>query len=196
MIDQQNISQHNANSLRNQISMIPQDPILFHRSLIDNIHYGDINASDAEIMLAAKKAHAHDFIQEMSEGYHTMVGERGLKLSGGQRQRIAIARAVLKNAPILLLDEATSALDTFTERQIQKSLFGLMKGKTTIIIAHRLSTLLQMDRILVFDNGCIVADGTHDDLLEQEGLYADLWHCQSIMNEHKDDKKHCNSRAD
>lgn len=179
LIDQQDISKHNATSLRNQISMIPQDPILFHRSLMDNIQYGNINASYADTILAAKKAHAHEFIQTMSEGYHTMVGERGLKLSGGQRQRIAIARAILKDAPVLLLDEATSALDTHTERQIQKSLFSLMQGKTTIIIAHRLSTLLQMDRILVFDNGSIVADGTHDELLAADGLYADLWHCQS-----------------
>lgn len=178
LIDGQNIADVTQESLRQAISLIPQDPSLFHRSLIDNIRYGQTEASDAEVIEAAKRAHAHDFIMALPEGYETPVGERGVKLSGGQRQRIAIARAILKNAPILILDEATSALDSFTESQIQESLASLMQDKTTIVIAHRLSTLLNMDRILVFDQGKIVEDGTHETLMAKQSLYRSLWEAQ------------------
>jgi ATP-binding cassette subfamily B protein len=177
-IDGQDIRNVTQDSLRGAISMIPQDPSLFHRTIMENIRYGKPDASDADVMQAAQYAHAHTFIQALPEGYNTMVGERGIKLSGGQRQRIAIARAFLKNAPILMLDEATSQLDSVTERSIQESLWKLMQGKTTIVIAHRLSTLLEMDRILVFDHGSIVQDGTHQELLAEGGLYATLWNAQ------------------
>lgn len=165
-------------SLREHIAMIPQDPSLFHRSLMDNIRYSRPDASDEEVIEASKQAHAHGFITQLPEGYESLVGERGIKLSGGQRQRVAVARAILKNAPLLILDEATSQLDSVTEHLIQESLWGLMQGRTTLIIAHRLSTLLQMDRILVFDKGAIVEDGTHKDLLKQGGLYKTLWDAQ------------------
>lgn len=178
LIDGNDIAQVTQDSLRSAISMIPQDPTLFHRNLIDNIRYGKFDATEAEVVQAAKKAYAHDFIMELPQGYDTLVGERGLKLSGGQRQRIAIARAILKNAPILLLDEATSALDSITETFIQHSLMELMKGKTTLVIAHRLSTLLNMDRILVFNKGVIVEDGTHEELLKNRKNYAELWNAQ------------------
>lgn len=145
---------------------------------MDNIRYGRSDASDAEVIEAAQKAHAHEFILAQPEKYESQVGERGVKLSGGQRQRIAIARAILKNAPILILDEATSQLDSITENYIQSSLWELMQGKTTIVIAHRLSTLLHMDRILVFDKGKIVQDGTHAELLAIGGLYKTLWDAQ------------------
>ncbi|MBS0290816.1 MAG: ABC transporter ATP-binding protein [Proteobacteria bacterium] len=178
LIDNQNICEVTQNSLRQNISMIPQDPSLFHRSLMDNIRYGRIEATDEEVIKASQKAHAHEFISKLQEGYNALVGERGIKLSGGQRQRIAIARAFLKNAPILILDEATSQLDSLTEQYIQESLWELMQGKTTLVIAHRLSTLLHMDRILVFDQGIIVEDGTHQSLLSQNGAYAKLWKTQ------------------
>lgn len=178
LIDGQNIAAVTQESLRQAITLIPQDPSLFHRSLMENIRYGRADASDEDVFEAAKRAHAHDFIMALPEGYEAQVGERGIKLSGGQRQRIAIARAILKNAPILILDEATSALDSFTEGQIQESLSGLMMGKTTLVIAHRLSTLLNMDRILVFDRGKIVEDGTHATLLAKKGLYYSLWEAQ------------------
>lgn len=177
-IDTQDLRDVTQNSLRESIGMIPQDPSLFHRTIMENIRYGKPDASDEQVVMAAQHAHAHEFIQALPEGYNAMVGERGVKLSGGQRQRIAIARAFLKNAPILILDEATSQLDSVTESYIQKSLWQLMQGKTTIVIAHRLSTLLEMDRILVFDNGRIVQDGTHPELLAQGGLYATLWNAQ------------------
>lgn len=177
-IDGQDIRNVTQESLRKQIAMIPQDPTLFHRTLLENIRYGRIDATDAEVIAAAKKAHADEFISKLPEGYACTVGERGVKLSGGQRQRIAIARAILKNAPILILDEATSQLDSVTEREIQESLWELMQNKTTIIIAHRLSTLLHMDRILVFDQGKIIEDGSHSELLSQSGLYKTLWDTQ------------------
>ncbi len=173
------ISMVTQESLRNNISFIPQDTSLFHRSLMDNIRYGRLGATDAEVIEAAKRAHAHDFISELSNGYDTMVGERGVKLSGGQRQRIAIARAILKDAPILILDEATSALDSESEKLIQDSLKDLMKGKTVIAIAHRLSTIAHLDRLIVMDKGQIIEDGTHDDLLKKDGHYAKLWAMQS-----------------
>lgn len=178
LIDDQDIRDVTQDSLRSQIAMIPQDPSLFHRSLMDNIRYGRTDALDTEVIAAAKKAHAHEFIEKLPGGYDSLVGERGVKLSGGQRQRIAIARAILKNAPILILDEATSQLDSVTESFIQDSLWELMQGKTTLVIAHRLSTLLHMDRILVFDQGKIVEDGTHTQLLATDGLYKTLWDAQ------------------
>jgi len=171
LIDSQDIKTVTQASLREQISFIPQDTTLFHRSIIDNIRYGNVNASDEDVMKAAFLAHADEFIQDLPEGYQSLVGERGVKLSGGQRQRIAIALAILKNAPILNLDEATSAFDSKTEQYIQESLNFFMKNKTTIVIAHRLSTLTQMDRILVFDKGRIVEDGSHMELLHQNSLY-------------------------
>lgn len=178
LIDDQNIKTVTQDSLRASIAMIPQDPSLFHRSLMDNIRYGRLDASNEEVLQAAQKAHAHEFIEKLPEGYASLVGERGVKLSGGQRQRIAIARAILKNAPILILDEATSQLDSVTENVIQQSLWKLMQGKTTVVIAHRLSTLLHMDRILVFHEGKIVEDGPHAQLLNQNGLYKTLWDAQ------------------
>ncbi len=178
LIDGQDIRDVTQDSLRGNIAMIPQDPSLFHRSLMENIRYGRIDATDDEVIEAAKKAHAHEFIEKLPQGYDSLVGERGVKLSGGQRQRIAIARAILKNAPILILDEATSQLDSVTESLIQESLGELIQHKTTIVIAHRLSTLLHMDRILVFDKGKIVEDGTHNELLAKGGLYKNLWDAQ------------------
>jgi ATP-binding cassette subfamily B protein len=177
-IDGQDIRDVTQDSLRTSIALIPQDPSLFHRSLMDNIRYGRTDASDEDVIEAAKRAHAHEFIRALPQGYDSLVGERGVKLSGGQRQRIAIARAILKNAPILILDEATSQLDSVTERFIQDSLWELMQGKTTIVIAHRLSTLLHMDRILVFDRGKIVEDGSHQNLLAKGGIYKTLWETQ------------------
>lgn len=178
LIDGLDIRDVTQDSLRKNIAMIPQDPSLFHRSLMENIRYGRIDASDEEVIAAAKKAHAHEYISIFPQGYDSQVGERGVKLSGGQRQRIAIARAILKNAPILILDEATSQLDSVTESLIQESLWELMQNKTTIVIAHRLSTLLHMDRILVFDQGKIVEDGAHSELLGKGKLYKQLWDAQ------------------
>ena len=178
LIDEQDIREVTQESLRKNIAMIPQDPSLFNRTLMENIRYGRADASDREVMEAAKQAHAHEFIEKLPDGYNSLVGERGVKLSGGQRQRIAIARAILKNAPILILDEATSQLDSLTENVIQESMWELMQNKTTIVIAHRLSTLLHMDRILVFDKGKIVEDGTHNELLAKQGLYKKLWDAQ------------------
>lgn len=177
-IDDQDIKEVTQESLRGSIAVIPQDTSLFHRSLMENIRYGKPNASDEEVIDASKKAYAHEFIEKLLLGYESLVGERGIKLSGGQRQRIAIARAILKNAPILILDEATSQLDSITEEYIQKSLWNLMQGKTTIVIAHRLSTLLHMDRIIVFDKGKIIENGNHDELFDHNGLYKTLWNSQ------------------
>ena len=179
LIDGQNIQDITQDSLRENIAMIPQDVTLFHRTLFENIRYGRIDASDEAVIDASKKAHCHDFITQIPNGYESLVGERGIKLSGGQRQRIAIARAILKDAPILILDEATSALDSVTEKLVQESLHALMKGRTTIVIAHRLSTLSEMDRILVFDKGQIIEDGTHDELLQIKGHYARMWSMQA-----------------
>jgi len=184
-IDGQNIKEVTQESLRGQIAMIPQDPVLFHRSLIENIRYGRLDATDEEVIECAKKAHCHEFISNLKEGYDSLVGERGVKLSGGQRQCIAIARAMLKNAPILIFDEATSSLDSVTESYIQKSLPALMEKKTTIIIAHRLSTLQYIDRILVFNEGAIVEDGIHSQLIDLNGYYKTLWNMQvnGFLNE-------------
>ncbi|MCB1213478.1 MAG: ABC transporter ATP-binding protein [Chlamydiia bacterium] len=175
LIDGQDIAKVTLESLRRQISMIPQEPLLFHRSLKENIAFGKPEASDQEIFIASKFAHCHEFIEKLPQGYQSIVGERGTKLSGGERQRVAIARAMLLDTPILLLDEATSALDSVTESYIQESLSRLMLNRTTLVIAHRLSTLLQMDRILVFENGSIVEEGTHTQLIEREGHYARMW---------------------
>lgn len=166
-------------SLRSNISYVPQDSLLFHRSIRDNIAYGKPTASEKTIIAAAKKAHVWELIKTLSDGLETTVGERGVKLSGGQRQRIAIARAILKDAPILIFDEATSALDSESEQYIQSSLDTLRKGRTTIVIAHRLSTIQKMDRIIVLDKGIIVEDGTHAELVNKKGLYAKLWEHQS-----------------
>lgn len=180
LIDGQKISRATLESLWQHISYVPQDPVLFHRPLMENIRYGRPDATDEEVMEAAKQAHCHEFISAFPQGYDTLVGERGVKLSGGERQRVAIARAILRNAPILILDEATSSLDSVSEHLIQDALDTLMKEKTTIIIAHRLSTIMKMDRILVLEQGEIVEEGTHASLLKKkDGLYKELWHMQS-----------------
>jgi ATP-binding cassette subfamily B protein len=179
LIDGQDIAQVSQDSLHQQVSLIPQDPSLFHRSLKENIGYGRLDANDAEIVQAARLAHADEFIQAMAEGYDSLVGERGVKLSGGQRQRIAIARVMLKDAPILILDEATSSLDSLTEKTIQENLDRAMGKKTVIAIAHRLSTIAHLDRILVFDQGRIVEDGSHEQLLARQGFYHRLWTMQA-----------------
>jgi ATP-binding cassette, subfamily B, bacterial len=178
-IDGRDIRSVTQESLRGAIGLIPQDTNLFHRSLLENIRYGRPGAADEEVIEAAKRAHAHEFIVELEHGYDTLVGERGIKISGGQRQRIAIARAILRDAPILLLDEATSALDSHSEQKIQQAMKEAMAGKTVIAIAHRLSTVMDMDRLIVLDRGVIVADGSHAELLLQGGLYAELWRKQS-----------------
>ena len=179
-IDSQNIAEVAQASLREQIAYVPQEPLLFHRSVRENIAYGRPDATDDDIKKAAKKAGALEFINGLADGFDTIVGERGIKLSGGQRQRIAIARALLKDAPILVLDEATSALDSESEALIQKSLETLMKNRTSLVIAHRLSTIASLDRIIVMENGRIVEDGKHEELLAKpHGVYANLWSRQS-----------------
>jgi ATP-binding cassette subfamily B multidrug efflux pump len=184
LIDGQDIAAVTQESLRAQISVVTQDTSLLHRSIRENIRYGRPQASDAEIIRAATLAHADEFIRELEDwkgrrGYAAQVGERGVKLSGGQRQRVAIARVILKNAPILVLDEATSALDSEVEAAIQSSLGTLMTGKTVIAIAHRLSTIARMDRLIVLERGHIVEQGSHDELLRHGGHYAALWRRQS-----------------
>lgn len=179
-IDEQDIAQVTQDSLRLNIALVPQEPILFHRSLLENIRYAKPNATLEQIIEASKLAHCHDFIMNFPEKYQTLVGERGIKLSGGERQRVAIARAILKDSPILVLDEATSSLDSESERFIQDSLKRLMKGRTTLVIAHRLSTIMQMDRIIVIDGGKIVEQGTHSQLLKaKKGTYQKLWEIQA-----------------
>lgn len=178
-IDGTDIRQFTQQSLHSQIGLIPQEPGLFHRSLLDNIRYGDPGASEADVEYAARQAHAHDFIEKMERRYDSLVGERGVRLSGGQRQRIAIARIIIKNAPILIMDEATASLDSITEHAIQNTLTEVMHDKTVIVVAHRLSTVAQLDRILFFDNGQITEDGSHDDLLARpNGAYRRLWEQQ------------------
>lgn len=179
MIDGHNIADVTQESLREAIAYVPQEPLLFHRSIRENIAYGRPDATNKDIEQAAKKAGALQFIHDLKDGFDTLVGERGVKLSGGQRQRIAIARAILKDAPILILDEATSALDSESEKLIQNSLETLMKGRTSIVIAHRLSTIAKLDRIIVLDDGKIVEDGTHEELIKKKGVYAKLWEHQS-----------------
>jgi len=184
LIDGQSVSDVTQDSLRRQIGMVTQDSSLLHRSVRANIMYGRPDATEAEMVLAAKRAEADGFIADLQDphgnhGYEAQVGERGVKLSGGQRQRIAIARVILKDAPILVLDEATSALDSEVEAAIQETLYGVMKGKTVIAIAHRLSTIAQMDRIVVLDAGQVAEQGTHRELLAKNGLYAGFWNRQS-----------------
>ena len=184
LIDGQDIAQVTQDSLRARIGMVQQDTSLLHRSVMQNIRYGREDATEAQVIDAARRAEAHDFIQTLSDaegraGYDARVGERGVKLSGGQRQRIALARVILKDAPILVLDEATSALDSEVEAAIQETLYGVMEGKTVIAIAHRLSTIARMDRIVVLDGGRVAEIGTHDDLLASGGLYARFWARQS-----------------
>ena len=178
-IDDQNIANVKQTDLRRHIAYVPQEPILFHRTLSENIAYGQPNATQEQIEHVAKLAHAHEFIKDLPLGYKTLVGERGVKLSGGQRQRIVIARAMIKDAHILVLDEATSALDSESEVLIQKALWTLMEGKTAIVIAHRLSTIQKMDRIIVLNEGKIIEEGSHTQLLAKKGAYANLWKHQS-----------------
>lgn len=179
LIDGQNIAHVTQDSLRQQIALVPQDPILFHRSIMENIRYGRRDASDKEVLAAAKMANCHEFINRFPKKYQTFVGERGVKLSGGQRQRVAIARAILSNAEILILDEATSSLDSESEKVIQEALDKLMKNKTAFIIAHRLSTIMSADRIFVLENGRIIEEGNHADLIaKKSGLYKKLWDLQ------------------
>jgi ATP-binding cassette subfamily B protein len=180
-IDGQDVARVTQESLRQAISLVPQEPILFHRTLRENIRYARPDASDADVVEAARKAHAHEFIERLAAGYDTLVGERGIKLSGGERQRVAIARAILADAPILVLDEATSSLDSITEHYIQEAIATLMQGRTAILIAHRLSTVRQCDRILVFDRGDVVEQGTHDALMARaDGVYRSLFDMQSL----------------
>lgn len=178
-IDGQNIADVTQESLRASIAYVPQEPYLFHRSLRDNIAYARPDATDEEVLQAIKRANAYEFVKELPSGLDTIVGERGVKLSGGQRQRIAIARAILKDAPILILDEATSALDSESEKLIQGALEKLMKGRTSIVVAHRLSTIAKLDRIVVLKAGKITEEGPHDELLKHKGTYAKLWAHQS-----------------
>lgn len=178
-IDGQSIADVTQNSLRESIAYVPQEPMLFHRSLKENILYGKPDASDEDVRLAAKRANALEFIEKLPDGLDTLVGERGIKLSGGQRQRIAIARAILKDAPVLILDEATSALDSESEKLIQDALEKLMKNRTSLVIAHRLSTISKLDRIIVMEDGKIIEDGSHEELLALKGQYARLWAHQS-----------------
>ena len=179
-ISGQNIKDITQHSLRKAIAYVPQETSLFHRSIAENIAYGKLDATEEEIKQAAELANAHEFIKDLPEGYETLVGERGVKLSGGQRQRVAIARAILKNAPILVLDEATSALDSESEALIQSALERLMQGRTSIVIAHRLSTVASLDRIVVLENGKIAEQGSHEELLRREGgVYKHLWDRQS-----------------
>ena len=178
-MDGRDIAQMRQNDVRTAIAYVPQEPLLFHRTIRENILYGNPNATEEELRTAARHAHALDFIEAFPHGFDTVVGERGIKLSGGQKQRLMIARAMLKDAPILVLDEATSALDSHAEKLIQEALDALMRGRTTIVIAHRLSTLKKMDRIVVFDNGAIREDGTHDALRAHGGVYDTLWRYQS-----------------
>ena len=185
LIDGQDIAQVTQDSLRARIGMVQQDSSLLHRSVRDNLLYGRPGATEAQMIAAAKQAEAHDFILTLEDpqgrrGYDAHVGERGVKLSGGQRQRVALARVILKDAPILILDEATSALDSEAEALIQDALYGVMRGKTVIAIAHRLSTIAQMDRIVVLEDGRVAEQGSHAELLAKGGLYARFWARQSV----------------
>jgi ATP-binding cassette subfamily B protein len=180
-IDGQDVAEVTQESLRSRIALVPQEPVLFHRSLAENIAYGKPGASMAEIVAAAKQAHAHGFIVALPGGYDTLVGERGVKLSGGERQRVALARAILADAPILILDEATSSLDSVSEALIQDAVEELMRHRTTLIVAHRLSTVQRVDRILVFDGGRIVEQGTHAQLIARDGgHYRALFETQTL----------------
>jgi ATP-binding cassette subfamily B protein len=177
-IDGQDIRDVRQDSVRASIGIVPQDTVLFNDTIRYNIKYGRMTASDAEIEEAARLAQIEPFIRRLPDGFKAMVGERGLKLSGGEKQRVAIARTILKNPPILLLDEATSALDTHTEREIQSALREVSRNRTTLVIAHRLSTVIDADQILVLDQGCIVERGRHEELLALNGAYAAMWNRQ------------------
>lgn len=179
LIDGQDISHLTQDVLRSQIAYVPQEPVLFHRTIRENIAYGSANAGEKEIIEASKSAHAYDFIMGLPQGFDTLVGERGIKLSGGERQRVAIARAMIKDAPVLILDEATSSLDSISESYIQDAFGNLMEGRTTIVVAHRLSTIQKMDRIIVFDKGAIAEEGTHSELISAKGIYYQLYKQQS-----------------
>ena len=179
LVDGQDIAKCTQQSLRRQIAYVPQEALLFHRTIRENIAYGRPNASDEEIRKASKEANALEFIEKLPHGFDTLVGERGIKLSGGQRQRVAIARAILADAPILVLDEATSALDSESEKLVQDALKNLMRNRTSIVVAHRLSTVAALDRIVVLSDGRIAEEGTHADLIEQDGEYAKLWNRQT-----------------
>ncbi len=179
-VDDQEISQVTQDSLRQSMSMVPQDPVLFHRTIGENISYAAENPTQKDIEYAATHAHAAEFIQKLTKGYNTVVGERGVKLSGGERQRVALARSILADKRILVLDEATSALDSESEKCIQESLHDVMQGRTTIVIAHRLSTIMQMDRIIVMEKGKIAEEGTHKELIKKkDGVYKKLWEIQT-----------------
>ena len=182
LIDGQDIQSVTLESLRKQVAYVSQDVIIFDDTIKNNIRYGTSDATDEQVIAAAKAAAAHDFIMGTEKGYDTVLGERGGRLSGGQRQMISIARAMLKNAPILLLDEATSALDSKSERIVQDSLDTLMKGRTSIVIAHRLSTVINADRIYVFNDGEVVDSGTHEELLTHDGIYAQLYRLQFMKD--------------
>ena len=178
-IDGQDIAHVSLESLREKIAFVPQEPVLFHRTLLENIRYGRRDATEAEVIEAARQAHCHEFIEKLPRRYETYVGERGVKLSGGERQRIAIARAILKDAPILVLDEATSSLDSESESFIQDALQHFMQGRTVLVIAHRLSTVMKMDRIVVIEDGHITAEGRHEELIAKSGRYRTLWNIQA-----------------
>ena len=180
IVDGQDVARVTQESLRRHMALVPQEPILFHRSLKENIAYGRPEASFDQVVAAAKSAHAHEFIIGLTAGYDTLVGERGVKLSGGERQRVAIARAILADARILILDEATSSLDSITEHLIQDAVANLLRGRTAIVVAHRLSTVRGVDRILVFDNGRIAEEGSHTELMAGHGLYRRLFDMQSL----------------
>jgi subfamily B ATP-binding cassette protein MsbA len=180
LIDGQNINEVQLNSLRKNISLVSQDIVLFDDTVKANIGYGNIMATDEEIMQAAKKAAAHEFISNLSEGYETVIGESGVKLSGGQKQRLSIARAILKNSSIILLDEATSALDTESETQVQNAIQNLIKNKTTLIIAHRLATIKNVNKIFVIDQGKVVEEGTHAELINNSIIYKKLYDQQDL----------------
>ena len=183
MIDGQDISRVTQHSLRAAVGMVPQDTVLFNDTIRYNIRYGRPDASDEEVYMAAKLAHIHEFVMSLPQGYETMVGERGLKLSGGEKQRVSIARTILKGPPILILDEATSALDTRTEQEIQKALRQVAQNRTTIVIAHRLSTVIDADEIIVLEAGRIAERGRHEELLKKQGIYFAMWTRQREADE-------------